>query len=485
MSVSIRLKIAAIWLALAGSLCVVGPAQAAPAPAQVRGVTCHLPGYTEQLRCFSVPAPLKYQQPNGEKIVLHVTVAPAFREAAKDDPLFVLAGGPGQAASDALTLLDNTFRFVRTTRDIVFIDQRGTGLSGKLDCDSTNSLEGQTRAEQEKVIGDCLVSLKKPFAAYTTDSSARDLDTVRAALQYEQINIWGVSYGTRLGQAYARRFPARLRAMVLDGVAPPEQIIFAWGRDAQASLDSVFRRCAADTGCHTAFPNAAAQFGVLLERVRSGTIKLDFPHPRTAQRVQLQLLLDGFLQTVRSALYAANAGSRLPFVLDSAYKGNWAPFLALMYAPGDYTVGGAAAGLLLAVTCAEDIPRLTPAIIADEERNSFLAGAEVKIFPALCRFVNVPPVAYMTPTPIAAPVLLLSGALDPVTPPHRAARAAPDMRHAQHFVVSNLGHGVSFFGCAPKLLRSFLEQPDAPLDAKCLSEIPPSSFQLGAAGPQP
>ena len=107
---------------------------AAPAAA---GRTCHLPGIRRTAALPSVPVPLDYAKPRPAAMKLHVTVAPAFRESARPDPLFVLAGGPGQAGSDVLPLLDAAFRRVRATRDIVFIDQRGTGLSGKLDCAST------------------------------------------------------------------------------------------------------------------------------------------------------------------------------------------------------------------------------------------------------------------------------------------------------------------------------------------------------------
>lgn len=459
-------------------------AVAAPAGQQA-GNTCHLPGYDQSLRCVTVPVPLDYQHPNGEKIRLHVTVAPAFREAAKADPLFVLAGGPGQAGSEILRLLDTSFRKVRATRDIVLIDQRGTGLSGKLDCDSMQSLVEESLPEQEAAVATCMRSLNKPFTFYNTENSSRDLEQIRLALGYAQLNIWGSSYGTRLGQDYARRFPRSVRALILDAVAAPDQIIFAWGRDSQAALDAVFRHCAENAGCKAAFPTLASQFQSVLQRINQGNVELDFRHPRTARRVQMRLSPSRFQQTIRAALYAGDSRSRLPFLIDSADKGNWKPFLAQMYSTTDISVDGPAIGLMLAVTCAEDIPLLTPAIIADEEGNSFLAGSEIKLVSRWCRYVNVPSVRHQQPTVIDAPALLLSGLLDPVTPPRQADSALKYMSRAQHFVVANAGHGVSQLGCAPRLLREFLDQPGRTLAAQCLKEIPPASFQLGNAGPQP
>ncbi|HEX8956827.1 MAG TPA: alpha/beta hydrolase, partial [Burkholderiaceae bacterium] len=398
---------------------------------------------------------------------------------------FVLAGGPGQAGSDILALLESGMRKLRTTRDIVFIDQRGTGLSGKLDCDDTGTIDDLDENGQLQLIAKCMQSLNKPFAQYNTENSARDLEQIRSALGYGRINLWGGSYGTRLAQAYARLFPASARALILDGVAAPDQIIFVWGKDAQASLDATFRQCDNDPGCHAAYPNPAQQFNGLLSRVNNGDIKLDFYHPRTAARTQMQLRPERFLQAVRTVLYSADAANRLPFLIDSADKGNWNPFVAQMYSTSDFSLEGPAVGLMLSVTCAEDIPRITPAIVAEEERNSFLAGREVKFLTRVCQTLGIPAIPYREADTIDAPVLLLSGALDPVTPPRRAEAAAKRMTHAQHFVVENGGHIVSQFGCAPRLMREFLDQPGAPVVAGCLKEIPRNGFQLGAAGPHP
>ena len=455
------------------------------APAVQQGEVCHLPGHEDALRCIPVSVPLDYSRPDGEKIALHVTVAAALREAARPDPLFVLAGGPGQAGSDILPLLDTAFRKVQGTRDIVFIDQRGTGLSGKLDCDSTQSLQDSSLQEQEKIVDACMQKLAKPFALYNTANSARDLERVRQALHYGPVDVWGASYGTRLAQAYARLFPASVRALILDAVAAPDQIVFAWGRDAQAALDAVFKRCAADEACHAAYPDLPQQFAALQRQIESGAVTLDFSHPRTAQPVHLQLMPDRFLQAVRTSLYVPEVANRLPFLIASASGGNWSPFLAHMYTGSDFSLDGPAIGLLLSVTCAEDIPRLTPAIVADEESHSFLHGLEVKLLPNWCRSVNVPAIPWQAPANIAAPTLLLSGALDPVTPPYRAVSAAKAMTHAQQFTVASAAHGVSQLGCAPRLLREFLDQPDQTLKAQCLQEIPFGGFQLNAAGPHP
>ncbi|MFL6708694.1 MAG: alpha/beta hydrolase [Massilia sp.] len=457
-----------------------------PALAKAAATTraCHLPGVEEPLQCLSLNVPLDRSAPGSASIKLHVTVAPAFREGARTDPLFVLAGGPGQAGSDVLPLVNTAFRRIRATRDIVFIDQRGTGLSGKLDCDSAPAQETMTEQQLEAEVIACIGRLKPNFAAYGTAAAAADIEAVRLALGYDRINLWGGSYGTRLGQAYARAYPAQVRALVLDGVAAPDQVIPAGGRDGQAALDALFRQCAAEAGCKKAFPDIRAEFDALSARIAAGKVTVNVADPRTALPVSLPMTSARFLGTVHSILYSPVDSRRLPFLIHSAAQGRWEPFMARRNVSADFAAEGSAAMLLhLAVICAEDMPRLTPALRADDA--SALVAPMLDRLPALCKAVNVAAVPFTTPGTVAAPTLMLSGALDPVTPPRRAQAAARYIPKTQQLVVANAGHGISQLGCAPRLLREFLDRPTERVAAACLDDIPVPGFQLGSAGPQP
>jgi pimeloyl-ACP methyl ester carboxylesterase len=479
--VKFRFCLGALLLAL---LSAPSLAAAAEGTAALQSRSCHLPGSEESLRCVSVPVPLDYAKPGAGQLVLHVTVAPAFRESARPDPLFVLAGGPGEAGSDVLPLLRNTFRRTRATRDIVFIDQRGTGLSGKLDCASKPAEEAMTEEQLEAEIRACIGRMKTNFSAYSTAHAARDIDQVRGALGYGKINVWGGSYGTRLGQAYARAFPAKVRALVLDGVAAPDQVIPAGGRDGQAALDKLFSQCAADPSCRRAFPALRTEFGALIDKVAAGKVSVEIADPRTAEPVKLAMTSARFLGTVHSILYSPSDSRRLPFLIHSAAQGRWEPFVARRNVAADFSAEGSNALILhLAVICAEDWPRLTPALRLDDA--SALTAPMLARLPALCAAMRVAAVPLAAPSTIEAPVLMLSGALDPVTPPRRAEAAGKHMAKAQHFVVANAGHGISQLGCTPRLLREFLDRPEAPLKADCLKDIPVPGFQLGSAGPQP
>jgi pimeloyl-ACP methyl ester carboxylesterase len=456
-------------------------AQAATGP----GRDCHLPGSGGTLRCHAVAVPLDPARPQGPQLTLHVTVAPAFRQVASSDPLFVLAGGPGQAGSDIVATHATVFQRVRATRDIVFIDQRGTGLSGKLRCAGNSAEEAATEAEMTARFARCVKSLAHPLHFYTTANAAHDLERVRLALGYGKVNVFGGSYGTRLGQQFARSYPGSVRALILDGVAAPDMVIPASAANGQRALDAVFQRCETDRDCARAFPALRTKFDTLLARVNSGAVTLDFAHPRTAEKTRLPLSNMQFVYTIHRSLYATQTTQRLPYLIHSAAQGNWGPFLARGYAGTDLAPEGPLAlPLLVAILCAEDIPRLTPAQRDADEGASFLRGHAGRIA-ALCPLAAVPAAAALPVTPIDAPSLLLSGALDPVTPPPGATSAAKAMTMAQQVVVRHAAHGVAGLGCSPRLLREFLDQPAQALATGCLDDIALPAFQLGHAGTHP
>ncbi len=461
-------------------------ASATAKPVAQQGRSCHLPGSEEALRCIEVSLPLDYAKPGGPALKVHVTVAPAYRESAKPDPLFVLAGGPGQAGTDVLALVNPIFRRVRATRDIVLIDQRGTGLSGKLDCPRLANEENLTEAENEAAARACIAAAKYPLTAFSTANAARDIEGVRKALGYATVNVWGASYGTRLAQQYVRDFPANVRAVVLDGVAAPDQIIPAGGRDGQAALDMVFKQCASDKACNKAFPALRAEYEALVQRVGApGGVKLVVPDPRTARPLKVEMNSDRFLGTVHNILYSALDTRRLPYLIHSAHQGQWEPFVARRNAAADFSPDGPVAPLMhMAVVCSEDMPRLTAELGAQDAAP--LTAPMLKRYTTVCPMMPAMPAPLAkTPSPITVPVLMLSGALDPVTPPRRAEAAGKFMRAAQHLVVANAGHGISQLGCTPRLLREFIDKPTAKVDATCLKEIPAPTFQLGSAGPHP
>jgi pimeloyl-ACP methyl ester carboxylesterase len=447
------------------------------------GKVCHLPGHDDILRCLTVDVPRDYAHPAKGSIKLHVAIAGAVRAGVKNDPLFVLAGGPGQSGSSIAWTLDTGFRRARATRDIVLIDQRGTGKSGKLTCPELESSETLDPVQQEKETAACLASLKVDFNDYSTEAAARDIERVRLALHHQQINLWGGSYGTRLAQEYARLFPASVRSMVIDGVVSPLQNVADLSPDIERALGLLRRRCADDPQCKAAFPHFDAQLDALLARAASGNEMLRFAHPVTGEPLVLPLSVNGFGGQLHGSLYQPAIAVRLPWLVMQAAAGNWQPFMANSFSGYNPSDDGISVGLHLAVLCGEDLPYLTPAQMKLDPTITG-SGATQRLL-RLCPPLHIAPRRRAGTSIIAAPTLLLSGRLDPVTPPGRAEETLKYLSHGQHVIAQHAGHGVTSAGCGGKLLRQFLDAPDQKIDAKCLSELPAAPFVLSGAGAAP
>src|SRR4030095_13394287 len=184
---------------------------AAPSRADAQGLeACRLKGIEREARCGTLSLPENPDAPEGTKIRLRYAVVPAVARQKAPDPIFVLAGGPGQAATRAAAGILPLFRQLNATRDIVFVDQRGTGGSNALECERppANAPLAQSfdLARTRARLADCLRRQRADLAQYATWIATRDVDAVRAALGAQQVNLWGGSYGTRAALEYLRQF---------------------------------------------------------------------------------------------------------------------------------------------------------------------------------------------------------------------------------------------------------------------------------------
>lgn len=471
-------------LALAGLLLgsfVSSAALAAPLP----GKTCHLPGQETPLRCMQVSVPMDYSNRTAGQIQLHVTIAPAFRENAKPDPVFVLAGGPGQAGSAIIGLLDSGLQRVRATRDIIFIDQRGTGKSGKLSCDSLQKSDTLDPDVGEQELLSCLQSLRSKLPFYGTAAAVQDMDKVRQQLGFSKINLWGGSYGSRLAQAYAHQFPAQLRSMVIDGVTSPQQNIGLMGAETGRAFQLLREKCQQDRACHSKFPQFAEHLQALLERAHTGKQIIHFKHPVTGKDSQLPLRFEGLAEVIRSMLYHPHTASRLPWLIEQAYQNNWQPLLAIAISNPSWAQEDMAMGLTMAVLCTEDVAYITPAQAQAEIGQSFLADSWTKKMQRWCSTLNLQQRPRPTSGPLQVPTLVLSGQYDPVTPPARAQQAMQFLPRSQHLIAPQVGHIVTPHGCTSRLLRQFFDEPTKKVDGACLAEMGKAPFVMSASGAEP
>jgi len=423
----------------------------------------------------------------GAVIRLRVAVIPALSRHSKPDPLFILAGGPGQAATEVGPLLLPFLKNVKVDRDIVLIDQRGTGSSGPLDCDFETEEDLLFQDPDPDLVEQCLAELKKgaDLRRYTTPLAVDDLDEVRAALGYEKINLYGGSYGTRVALVYLRRHPERIRSVVLDGVAPTDlKLPLYLAVDGGRAMELMLSACEENPTCQTTFPNLRREWNELSVRLKETPAVVGLRHPRTGEAVTATINQEALAGTVFAALYNAELTSLLPLAIHAAREGDFQPLAAI-----SNTLGGSAEnmsfGMHLAVLCNEDLPRVTAEDIAQIRQSPFMADSRLQLYRQFCS--SVPrvelPAAYYEPVHSAIPVLALSGEIDPVTPPRWGEAVCGNLSHCRHLIVPGTGHGVIAQGCMPQIIHRFLETADpAAVDSACLERQNRPPFFINPSG---
>jgi pimeloyl-ACP methyl ester carboxylesterase len=441
---------------------------------------CRLPGIEREILCGSISMPEDPDAPAGRRIDIHYALVPAVARNRQPDPVFVLAGGPGQAATRVIGLTLPFLAELNARRDIVYVDQRGTGRSGALDCpdDGTSLAAVLDPSQQLERLRSCLEGLKADTRQYATWIAVRDLDAVRRQLGAERINLWGGSYGTRAALEYLRQFPERVRTAVLDGVAPPDMVLpAAFSLDADAALDVLAAACRDDARCRARFPDFEARIAALLERARDG-FDIVVAHPLTGAPQTLRVDRRLLASLLRVPLYVPALGAVLPQALAQAAGGDFSALVALSAAVSGRVNENFALGMHFAVICAEDLPLLTPARREQAARTRF-GAVFAELYTEACQPLATRPVpdAFHAVPRSEVPVLVLSGGLDPATPPRHGADVAARLGRALHVVAPGLGHGVSGQGCAARLITRFVRAGDfTGLDTECLQKLPPASF---------
>lgn len=448
----------------------------------------HAEGSTEAY-CGTLDVWEDREAKSGRKIPLKIIVFPALKRDAAKDPLFFLAGGPGQGAAAISELGRELMRKIGDDRDLVFVDQRGTGKSNPLECKNENEDEEENGDKEAYLrrIRACMVNLqaKADLTKYTTTIAMDDLEDVRQYLGYGKINLYGGSYGTRAALVYARRHAAHTRAVILDGVAPTDmQMPLYMARDSQRALDLLFRDCAADKACNERFPRIRERLEALLAAPPK---QITYTHPRTGAPKSVDVRRLNLASVLFASLYSPKVASLLPLLVEQAEKGNYTGLFALG-AAFDPAISSMAQGMHFSVVCAEDYPRIPPGAVEKETANTFLRSEMAQWRMETCAFWPKGKVDqdYFANTPSDIPALILSGELDPVTPPSWGQQIAAQWKNSKHIIVPATGHGAATAGCVPKLMAQFLNQGTAAnLDPACVQNVKRPPFFLGPAGPDP
>ncbi len=437
-------------------------------------------------QCYSLPVPENRAAP-GRTIALHVVVLPATGSPRLQDPVVYLAGGPGQAASSVASDYMPLVRALRGNRDIVFADQRGTGRSHALLCRFYGPPERPESYFNEFLpidkVRECRDTLARDadLRQYTTAASVEDLEAIRAAMGYPRINVVGGSYGTRLALEYVRRYEKNVRSIVLESpVTPSMHAPESFGRMAQSALDTLIEECESSTPCQRAFPALRSEAAAVFDRLRRGPVMATAAHPANGIPAAVTLTRNHVAETIRYLMYSSRGAATVPFVLHRAYSGDYDPianFLIRWRARGTFD------GLYLSITCAEDVPFIA-GDAAERDEPTYLGGYRVREQRAACAEW---PHAELSPPPhpplaSGVPALLVSGTLDPVTPPEGGDEIARTMKNSVHVRVPLGGHsatGLAGLECVDDLVRAAIERGRVDgLDTSCVARVRRPGFQL-------
>lgn len=443
-------------------------------------------------RCGRFVRPEDPSRPDGPTLDLHVAVVPALSLEPAPDAIVPVAGGPGQATTHFYAATASAFEKLRRNRDIVLLDQRGTGDSARMDCDVEDDIvQGRLTDEQTREAAEaCLESLPHDPRFFTTSVAVTDLEAIRTALGYSAFNVYGISYGTRVAQHFARRYPDSTRTLILDGVVPPQMALGpAIAPEAQKALEAIFARCAEDTPCAERFPDLGARFTTLKSTLQEGAVSVTLPHPVTGALETLDFGDQELAMSVRLMSYHPSTVALIPFLLDQAARGNYVPLAAQFLSISSSLSESLSIGMHNAVACTEDAPFFAGEGISNEELQATYIGPV--LLDAMNTICSVWPAGvidddFKVPLSSDAPTLLLSGDADPITPPDYASRAAVDLSLAYLHTGELQGHGQAQRGCVPDVMANFVETPEQnPLDNDCLSRQFAMPFFLDYSGPSP
>ena len=423
---------------------------------------CRLKRVDSVARCALFAVPEDYANPSdaGKTINIHIAILPALARNPEPNPVYFFAGGPGQAASDIGGLV-SALGDLRKTRDIVLVDQRGTGKSKTLTCNASAAAAGADPLKEAFSDSDaalqrdwalCIATLKGNAASHRTDDYIDDLERVRRALGHEQINVWGGSYGSRVALRYMKRYPQKIRAAVLDGVAPtslhlPDDALAS----SEAELRGTLAACAASIGCAKAYPDILATFDQLLSELRIKPRTVSFMHPANGKPITGVVTDRTLVSLIWPMLYLPEAARMVPNLIAQAALGNFAPLAATTSAA---SIGEAdiAIAQRFAVMCAEDM--LDRTALPNRRFQSLN-----ELFYGFCKGFPHGKVApeFFEPTTGAVPTLLLSGTQDPVTPPAAGTLAAKTLSNSKHLIVTGAGHITSTQPCVRRIITKFIE----------------------------
>lgn len=451
-------------------------------------------GRTRELQCAEIWVPENPRDAESKQIKLFIARIPAAQKSKKlRQPMLLLAGGPGQAASEAFLFFDKQQRRLASTRDLYIIDQRGTGKSSPLQCKQLQDDQYKFAVDEiKKQTQACLDSFDADVRFYTTTNTVHDLEQVREALDVEQWNIFGVSYGTRVASTYAQLFPGRVRTMVLDSAVPHEHVLGSEiAIESQEALDTLFDECESNRDCRNAFPHLKERFNAFIQQPYDYVQEINYEDINAGEIEKANFSKMDVLLFVRFSLYMAEYRSTLLFTLNEALvNNNLAPLLRAKKIVEGNLADAMAVGLHNSVMCSEEYPHMQADFdsLLSANEKTYLGDTLLQVIQAVCSVWPTSPEEMISKAVLvtAIPTLLLVGELDPITPPAYADIAASQLSNAKVLKLNGRGHSVAAFGCTPNILAKFVETASVDdLNIKCLERLNTLPLFINANGFSP
>lgn len=460
------------------------PVAAAPTKPRMLGrlsfQPCSLPSAlgsdSIEAQCTTFEVPEDRSRPDGRRVALNIAWLPPLNEGdAAPEPLFFLAGGPGQSAVESYPALDPVFSEVRKRRHVLLVDQRGTGKSNPLHCDFPGEdPEEATPEAMERIAAGCAERLsgRADLRHYTTTDAVADLDEVRMAIGATRIDLVGVSYGTRVAQQYAMRHPQATRSIVLDSPVPNAlQLGNIFARNLDDALALQFALCLKAPACKGKLGDPRRELDQLLARLRAAPVTVRYRDATTGEQAEGVLHADTVAGLVRMYAYLPAAGALLPKLVHEANQGRYDALMALAQMMQADMKDMMAMGMQLSVVCSED----REGMVARAEDEGTVLGNQMPLgMAAMCRAwpKGRVPGDFHQALATDVPALVLAGEFDPVTPPRYGEEVVRTLRNGRLFVLRGQGHSVLGAGCMPKLFAQFVEKADAAaLDGECLEQL--------------
>jgi pimeloyl-ACP methyl ester carboxylesterase len=448
------------------------------------------------ITCGYVVVPEQHANPQGPTIRLAVVILKSLHPDPVPDPLILAQGGPGGSTIETYTTLLRINPRVRTSinRDIVLFDQRGTLYSEpSLACpevlDVTIATIDQTLPEEEEeglyqqALEACrtrLVDAGVNLSAFNSLENAADIDDVRRALGYEQINLYGVSYGTLLALHTMRDHPQALRSVILDAVVPPQiNFLTQAPRSMDRSFDALFKACQADAECHAAYPDLEQVIVTLIARLNENPARVPMTDMETGKTYEAVVDGDMFQSGLFQMLYSSDVLPALPMLISDVQAGEYAVFGRIMSMV--VFERSVSYGMYYSVLCAEDADFTVNDLALSDVRPWLAEGEadEAAMLLEVCNWWNVDTLGARVDAPVVSdiPTLILSGRFDPITPPAFGEEAAQTLNHSYTYTFLHTGHGVAFQDeCADQIIFDFLNNPALPPDGSCIAEHPAPTF---------